>query len=586
MEIKVTKTSMEILRKQYKHLHLSEDQVTMFVNVSWDNANTHGKIIFDATSTAAIFCLSAESYAHKAVFIHLSKHPVKGIWNAYHIYYRTPLIPHPVADNDPFTNHLFGRFPGLEASIEDFSDMRLLAWTPPVITSLIGPDPSALLDIIKECVEESFDDYSTRIYEPMAFGFSRKVQVDIIVDRLIEIYESERKANRVFSVDPYYGCATSMTNAVGDSLYLIICADDDFYVKACSYDDIEGTFHGDAAKLQHEVSLLTVQPPKRKNALWRFAKFNFNEYADLYNGEGIAKNVRLLNEVWSYDTPGDADSEARCLGKYIEGTFLRVLFEHKLWILDGNKRKTDDPDKKCYAVFNTGLVDISYRPVYMIFRWDNTKWIVDSFRTVGNGLLNGKDESECPPKADYIGKNILNTMYCTDDAIVSNWRTPKISDDHVFENFSRLPETVQRYCLGDSYDDYRRTNDVAIVTAMPNEKRMRIFRAFKEAIRVAISRAAWNMRTGVPVYYYNDGTVSILLPLCMQQALDYELGNVDSVDATSACDTAALMVMTQDTSVDGAIKLKYECKTLFSLSMAYRDARLINRPESDWLVPQ
>lgn len=597
MQIKINQTSMEILRKHYKHLHLSESQVDELVQYSWSKAEEQSTHIYDENGTAVIFCLCAENRAGNAVFLYVMKNATSGTWLGKFAYFRAPGTQHPQSDKDPFNAQLFKRFPTLEERLEEISDMRLLSWQSQTAGDLAGPPFEDLYDVVYEGVVNSFEGYSSRIYEPSAFGFSKDTQIEIIMEKLRETYEGERANHRVFECGSYLGCRTDMTNANREYLYMIVSVDDDDYrAEICPFSEIESTFHGDASAILKEISLLPWKAPKSVSLLWRFSRFtqirdNFwgvqyiREYSDLYKGEGASNSVRLLAETWSFDNPDDVNDEIRCLGDYLEGTFLRLLYEYKFWILDGSRKRTDDPDRKCFAVFNTGLVDIAYRPIYMIFKWSYNKWVVDSFRTVGNGILNGKDVAECPPKADYICGDILRTIYCTDENKVFNWRTPKTSDDHIYENFSRLPESVQKYCLGDKYQSYTETNDISLVKAMPNENRLRLLDSFKRALEVAISRAAWNMRTGVPVYYYKDGSVNVLLPLAMQTALDYVLAKVDSVDATSACDTAALMVLTRDYDQTGEEVLKYECKTLFSLSMAYRDARLINRPESDWLTP-
>jgi len=519
------------------------------------------------------------------------KNASTGAWIAQHVYYRTPGIKHPRNETDPFNDNLFRSFLELENRLEELSDLRLVEWRPTRKTALIGPPADDVYDIICNAVEESFANYSTRIYDPKAFGFSKKTQIDIILEDIQETYEDARERGRLLQVENYLVCETNFVNANSEYLYLIISTDDDDYrAEICSYDDIQGLFHANAIRIKNEIRFLSTRI--EKSLLWHFARFSLDdgiatEYSDLYKGEGKARTVRLLHETWSFDKPNEHDCEIKCLGDYLEGTFLRVLYEHKVWIFDGNRQRTDDPDKKNYAVFNTGLVDISYHPIYMIFRWENGKWVVDSFRTVGNGVLNGRDESECPPKADYICGDILRTMYCTNEKIVPNWRRPKRSLDHcLWENFDRLPDSVKAYGLGDCYQDYHDgSNKTLLINQIANDRKRRIERAFENALEVAIARAAWNMRTGVPVYYYKDGNVNVLLPLSMRKALDYELGKETSVDADSACDTAALMVLTRSVPEDNSSPLKYECKTLFSLSMAYRDARLINRPESDWLTP-
>lgn len=598
MDITIPGRAMQILREQYTNIRLSEEQVNELVQFSCLEAEKRNALIYNDDEDNAIFCLCAENKIGNAIFIYVLK-TCEGKWIAQYVYFRKPGSHHPVSEKDAFVR-MFEEFSDLESRIEELSDMRLVEWRPLHAACLIGPEANDIRNIIRDSVHDSFSEYTSRIYDPKAFGFSQKVQELIIVEDLLDTYEINRKEGRLFQCEKYLGCMTQMTNANSEKLFLIISTDpEDYRAEICSYERIEGLFHGDAGAICSEIKLNFKEFwRKERSLMWQFAKFTpipgqpVKEYQDLYTGKGIATGVRILQETWSFDAPGDFNKEVRCLGNYLEGTFLRLLYEEKVWILDGTRKRTDEPSKKTYVVFNTGLVDISYVPIFMIFKLIKNKWVVDSFTTAGNGILNGFDESECPPKPDYICGDVLRTMYCTDERQVVNWRTPKISMDHVLENFDRLPRAVQKYCLDECYEQYYmymhsndQDNAQNIVHSMSNEKKRRLTRAFEDALRLAISRAAWNMRTGVPVYYYKDGSVNVLLPLAMQKSLDFELGNAPSVDANSMCDTAALMVLTENTMSEPLNTYKYECKTLFSLSMAYRDARLINRPESDWLKP-
>lgn len=591
MEIRINDTTMTWLKSGFRHLRLSEEQIKELVHFSLAEAEVNNACIYDEKQTAFVFCLCAASHMGDAVFLRVFKHAITSAWLAQYVYYRTPGVQNPKNEKDPFNDNLFRVFPNLRERIEELSDMRLKSWQPHQEASLVGPSADGVYDIIREAVVNSFGGYVSRIYDSKAFGYSEKTQIDIILEDVLEAYDTAREHGNLYHTGTYLICETSFVNANSEYLYLVIATDDDDYrAEICSYTSIQGLFHADAGDILNEIRKMRRR--QEKSLLWHFAKFTpvdglATEYSDLYLGEGIAQNVRLLNETWSFDSPNERFSEVRCLGNYLEGTFLRLLYEYKVWILDGNRQRTDDPDKRNYAVFNTGLVDISYRPIYMIFRWEYSKWVVDSFRTVGNGVLSGRDESECPPKADYVCGNILRTMYCTDERIVPNWRTPKKSLDHcLWENFDRLPNSVKEYGLEGFYSEYQSAdNKMLLLNQIANSRKRRIEQAFENALDVAIARAAWNMRTGVPVYYYKDGNVNVLLPLAMRNALDYELGNEEGVDADSKCDTAALMVLTRSVPGDELSPLKYECKTLFSLSMAYRDARLINRPESDWLTP-
>ena len=82
------------------------------------------------------------------------------------------------------------------------------------------------------------------------------------------------------------------------------------------------------------------------------------------------------------------------------------------------------------------------------------------------------------------------------------------------------------------------------------------------AIEVAKKRASWNYRTAIPHYFPTLKELQFLLPLCL--LLD------NQVDA-------ALSVQKTDTGYLG--------NTVLPLDWAYKSARLVCRPDSDWLAP-
>ncbi len=80
------------------------------------------------------------------------------------------------------------------------------------------------------------------------------------------------------------------------------------------------------------------------------------------------------------------------------------------------------------------------------------------------------------------------------------------------------------------------------------------------AIQHALRRVERNYRTAVPQFY--KGNIQLLLPLCMADRAQADL---------------ALAVKDE-----GEVYIAYTCLTL---DMAYNNARLIAKPDSDWLEP-
>lgn len=75
-------------------------------------------------------------------------------------------------------------------------------------------------------------------------------------------------------------------------------------------------------------------------------------------------------------------------------------------------------------------------------------------------------------------------------------------------------------------------------------------------------RVSWNYRTAIPVYFPSYDKMSILLPLSFGTNSEAEVALVVERNATSQ---------------------KYTAPTILSLPTAYANARLVCKPESDWL---
>lgn len=84
----------------------------------------------------------------------------------------------------------------------------------------------------------------------------------------------------------------------------------------------------------------------------------------------------------------------------------------------------------------------------------------------------------------------------------------------------------------------------------------------ENALETAIKRANWNYKTAIPMYYPNKNKTSLLLPLALLDESTIDI---------------ALVIERQESG-------NYVGETILPLEWAYSDARLITRPDSDWLV--
>lgn len=90
-------------------------------------------------------------------------------------------------------------------------------------------------------------------------------------------------------------------------------------------------------------------------------------------------------------------------------------------------------------------------------------------------------------------------------------------------------------------------------------------RRLEDAVSLAVKRCEWNYKTAIHIFYHVTNGISLLLPLCL------------SDDEQSA--DVALVVEKQELG-------NYQGQTSLTLQMAYLDARLICRPNSERLDPE
>ena len=95
----------------------------------------------------------------------------------------------------------------------------------------------------------------------------------------------------------------------------------------------------------------------------------------------------------------------------------------------------------------------------------------------------------------------------------------------------------------------------------------RLFRRLRsgleDAVDTARRRVRWNYKAAIPSYYPRDNAMSFLLPLCLLR--------------DNEADAALVVQLTPSGN--------YQGQTILTMRQAYQNARLICRPDSDWLTP-
>ncbi|MCL2864643.1 MAG: DUF3825 domain-containing protein [Lachnospiraceae bacterium] len=239
-------------------------------------------------------------------------------------------------------------------------------------------------------------------------------------------------------------------------------------------------------------------------------------YCGNYNSKLVGLSI-LSPEKWSFNEANDN----RILKKYLEHTYRRLEEENKIYT---------DEEK---AVFNTGLFDIYFQPIYAYFVKnrveDQQKWYLENF--INEYQLSSFGINPLPERANYFNDN-SDLIFDTRLDIIPQY-------DHIFgdlENIERMPAIV-------------RTSSMRV-------------QLFDGAIKIATRMLEANYKVAVPQYY--NRRIQLLVPLCLQ--------NAGIPDLALAC------VKNED-------ETKYLGRTCLTLEMAYNNARLIAKPESNWLRP-
>lgn len=273
-----------------------------------------------------------------------------------------------------------------------------------------------------------------------------------------------------------------------------------------------------------------------------------------------------LPESWDFREPNPNGHRNVILKSYICTTFYRLKLEGKVRI----------DEEAGFAAFNTGLVDRRYDDIFACFEPGASAipWRFAGFCTRGSRGLGKRLVSlfnPLPEPASYFERK--------EDLLFDLEKELVIDFDHVLvDNMARLPLDFledELHC-----DNEARTLLEAAREADPAERAAcleqvgriveddaRLFRRLrsrlKDAVDMACKRVRWNFKTAIPSYYPRANAMSLLLPLCL----------------------------TDDEQVDAVLVVQlvgsgnYQGQTVLTMEQAYMNARLICRPDSDWLTP-
>jgi hypothetical protein len=272
-------------------------------------------------------------------------------------------------------------------------------------------------------------------------------------------------------------------------------------------------------------------------------------------------STMALPEVWSFAN----SSKNSILKNYLEYTFIKLKLENKI------------VDVGDYASFNTGLVDKLYRPIFALFSknkrdtqpYGGGEWMFKSFcvRGQGDGKILSRNFQTIPKKALYLNFDRYQEF-------IYDTRTdqPELDTDHIIiDNLPRLPRKMLEECVSsyNSLENFEFSNGVIDYASLKEvvkqniQLQKRLYEKLKSAVDDSFSKVSYDYRIAIPIYYRANDSISMLLPLAVAD---------EKINLALVCEWQPKAE-------------RYQAHTIFSLDMAYRCARLINRLDGTWLSP-
>ena len=293
---------------------------------------------------------------------------------------------------------------------------------------------------------------------------------------------------------------------------------------------------------------------------------------DIYFGpnNGYTSNVEKLREMALDENWDDNDKRNKLLDFYLRYTYAKVKNEDKIAM----------SEDKLHACWNTGLVDFRYKSIfcYMTRKNVNKRWVFKAFCIDGEnqGKYMVSNISKMPESAVYFTDSSSLLCQPTSDCL-------SVDYDHMFDHPSRLPKDWLKQILAEDAewkeDENPKDYDKRI-SSLLLKKRSHIEylqKSLEQAIEKSLKRCQWNYKTAIPYYNPNCNSISQsigwFLPLCVEK--NEEIGGKEK---RTLIPFAALVVTKKKSG-------RFQGETIYQLSWAYRCARLVCRPDSDWLTP-
>jgi len=277
--------------------------------------------------------------------------------------------------------------------------------------------------------------------------------------------------------------------------------------------------------------------------------------------------AKAKKENWEY-------GNQKILQNYLLYTFERIQHEDSRLKSKGDESKRKLREGSEFAIFNTGLVNGFFSPIYALFHrnpkgkqpWLFNGFYIESERAISNAK---KEENwyDLPKAARFYESpdDLIFDVESKIDAI--NW------DHIVIDNADRIPyKYIERY-KPEGFDLEKEPSEPMIYyenlrNAIRNDQYTyrKLVDLFRDAMERAVLHATWNFHYALPMYYPRFGRVSMLLPLILEDSRD------------SVVELA--LVLDRD-----YIHKTYTATTIMTLEQIYCNIRLISQPDEDtyWL---
>lgn len=246
-------------------------------------------------------------------------------------------------------------------------------------------------------------------------------------------------------------------------------------------------------------------------------------YDYMYWGDYNLQIQKLADKALQEKWSFDNKTDNYILKNYLKYTFIKLQEENKVIETD------------TYCTFDTGLFSKYYEPIYAYGEINKSstgnaaKWYFKGFKDTYE--LGSLDIEKFPERADYFSDPV-RLVFNLHLNVNKNYK--HILDD--LNTSQRLPDSIKN-------------NDRPLET-------------LKGVIDTAIQKVIANYKLAVPHYYQNK--IQLLVPLCFGK------------------DDTPNVALVLDLMKNGY----YQATTCLSMEMAYMDARLIAKPDSNWLMAE